>query len=413
MVYVYRVMRQQWLKREELIRLQEKMLRSLIHHVYKNIPYYRRTFKDLGIFPEDIKTVQDLTKLPILDRDLLLKEYRSFVVANHGYHYLRQTSGSSGKPRLRIYFDERAWDYLEAIYARSWFNIGYKPWERIAYYWYKPFERKIYNFFGLMRKDFIDASLDETEQIQLLSKLQPKVISYFPSILYSLCKKMKKEGIEINPRIVQTQGEVISKSMRKTIENILNCKVYDRYGTAEFNIMASECLERIGYHIDVDSVIIEVIKDGEPVSEGEWGEAVVTGLVNYFQPLIRYNLKDIISYTEEKCPCGRGLPLLHCIEGRKEDLIKTKGGKIFTPKQIIDVIASLPQIYKFRVVYRGRNRFRVNIVPLDDREDEKFLEEKIRKSLEESLGERINVGVKFVDDIPKSWGGKRSMMKVV
>jgi phenylacetate-CoA ligase len=403
--YLQKVMKQEWLSREELRKLQEKGLRAIIKHAYQNSPFYHQLFRSLEIRPGDIKRLEDLEKLPIVTKDEVKKNYQKFIARNYKVFFQRCTSGSTGAP-FTMSFDERAWDYIEAIYARSWFGIGYKPWERIAYYWHEPLRKKLFNYLGLMRKYWISNHLSEEEQIDLMLKLRCKVICHFPSIIYSIAKKIKKEGIELKAKIVFTHGEVLSSKMRKVIEETFDCRVYDRYGSAEFLIMASECKERVGYHVNEDSLVLEILRDGEEVSSGERGEVVVTGLANYLFPLIRYKIGDIAIPSDETCPCGRELSLLKSIEGRGKDFIVLKSGRLFTPKEIIDSIADISEIYKFRVNYKGRNRFLIEVVLFDGG---KILE-KIEQRLKELLKEEVKIKFKVVDEIIKTKGGKRGMV---
>lgn len=409
--YLKRVMKQQWLRESELKELQIKMLRAVITHAYRYVPFYKRKWKEFRIGPDDIKTLDDLKKLPIITREDLIKNYNQFIALNYKYWYeterviTRSTTGTTGD-QFKMIFDKRAWDYLDAVYLRALLEVGYNPKKPLAYYWYEPFEREMYNLFGFMNKIYIPCNIPEEEQLKILQRVNPEYIYYYSSIIYSIAKEMLHEGIRLNPKVVVTHAEILSNRMRKIIQKAFDAPVLDEYGTTEFNRLAWECEEKHGYHVDADSLMLEAIKDGELVAPGEKGSVVLTGLKNFILPLIRYEIGDIVIPTDEKCSCGRVLPLIKSIEGRTEDLVVLKSGKSFTPKIIIDSIADIPEIYKFRISYLGKNRFNIDLVLLNEF---KGIIEIIEKNLQNLFGERIELKSNIKYDILKSKRGKRKM----
>jgi phenylacetate-CoA ligase len=407
--YLRKVLQNQWKKPEELKKIQNKMLRRIILHAYKNTVFYRKLWKKNSIDVESIKTVEDLRKLPVISKLDLIKNYNQFLTTNLKLKrmIMRTTSGTSGVG-MKVPFDEKSWDYLEAIYLRSLLAAGYDPRKPLAYYWYTPFEKTIHERLGFMKKILIPCRLTEEQQIKILQKINPEYIYYFSSSIFSIAKKMKKEGIEIIPKCVITHAEVLSDKMRNTIENAFQAPVFDQYGTAEFIRVAWECNEKTGYHVDADSTITEILKDDEPVSSGERGSAVFTCIANDTFPLIRYKIGDIFVATDDKCNCGRNLPLIKSIEGREKDLIKLKSGKILYPKMVIDSIADIDQIYKFRVQYLGKNHFVVNLVCFE----EYGIEQMIKNKLQRVIREDIKVEVEQVEEISKGKTGKRELVMV-
>jgi phenylacetate-CoA ligase len=410
--YLKRLLSQQWKSSEDLKKIQMKMLRFILIHTYKYVPFYKKKWKQYKVKPDDIKNIEDLKKIPIITRKEIIRNYTQFISLNYKYQYevgdviTKFTSGSSGSP-LKMIFDSRSWDYLEAVYLRALLAVNYNPRKKLVYYWYEPFERKIYDRLGFMNKIYIPCHISEDEQINILQKINPEYLYYFSSIIYSISKKMKHLGIFLNSKFVMTHGEILSNVMRKIIQNTFDCPVYNAYGSTEFNRMAWNCKQNAGYHVDMDSIVLEVIKSGEEVSSGEKGFAIVTGLTNFLLPLIRYKIGDIVTPIDDLCTCGRKLPLIKSIEGRYEDMIILKSGKVFIPQKIIDSIADIPEIYKFRVSYIDRNRFLVNLVLL--RQTNKTLdniEEKLKKLFQEDVKIKFNI----VDEIPKSDRGKRKLI---
>jgi len=403
--FVPKVLDQQWMKTDELKRLQEKKLKAIINHAYRFVPFYRRKWKDLDLTPDDIKTVEDLKKLPVISREEIIKNYNSLIAVNYrnllrlGRVVIGSTSGSTGAP-FKILFDAVSWNYLEAIYLRSLLAAKYDPKKPLFYYWYEKFKKTLYNRLGYMRKIFVSSKTSEEYQLQLMQKTKPDYIYYFSSILYSIAKKILKEGTELRPKSVITHAEVLSKKMRKIIENAFDAPVFDQYGTTEFNRIAWVCSHNIGYHVDADSVILEAMdKDGEIIENG-LGSAVLTGLVNQTLPLIRYEIGDIINTTDERCTCGRGLPLIKSIEGRFEDAIVIND-KMYTPRRFIDLLADSDGIYKFRI-YHKNGRLNCLIVPFDS-----ISLKNVSESLQKITGK---VSIKIVGEISKSKRGKRKLI---
>ena len=407
--FLKKALKQQWMKPEELKKLQEKKLRAIIRHAYKNIPFYKKKWKKIGIKPDDIKTVEDLRKLPIITREEIKKNWRDIIARNMGNskYILRSTSGSSGVP-LKVLFDEKAWDFLDAIYARALFAAGYRPWDKLAYYWFPPFNKtKFYELLGIMKKHWMVYTIPEEKQIERLKKINPDVIYCFPSTLYLLGKMIIRNGIDsINPRIIISHGEILTEEVRKFIETAFGAEVFDQYGSTEFNRMGWECKMHEGLHIDVDSIVLEVIEfEGrEQVSTGERGNVVVTGLVNRLMPFIRYKIGDIGILSDDNCQCNRAFPLLEKIEGRQDDFIVLPSGKIIAPRSIVHLIMNITGIWKFKVLQKKKDKIEIRIVK--DKKFSKNTISEIKRRMKKIIAESVDIDIKVVDDIPRNKHGK-------
>lgn len=410
--FLKKALKQQWMKPEELEKLQEKRLKALIKHTYQNVIFYRKKWKSSGIRPEDIKSLKDLKKLPIIKRDEVVRNYNYFIAENYRLLYklgkvlIKTTSGTLGTP-MKMIFDEVGEDYLEGIYLRTFLSLGYNIRKPLAYYWHEPFKEKFYNHLGFLKKNLISTKLNEEEQIKILQNLNPEYICYFPSSLFSISKKVLNENMKIRPKFIATQGEILSNKMRKLIQTAFNAPVYDFYATTETGITAWECKERSGYHINSDNVIMNFVYGDEEVSSGECGSIILTSLMNYIFPLIRYEIGDLGIPLNEKCSCGRCLPLMKGIEGRIKDIPDLEK-KVFIPKFLIDSIADMPLIYKFKFVQYNKNYLEVRIVPLEKLSSDYI--EKIKKRIKKVL--KINIRINIVNEIQKEKTGKRIMFEM-
>ena len=410
--YLHKVQKQQWMKPKELEDLQRKKLRAVIKYAFRFVPYYRKKWKAVGVRDDDIKTVEDLKKLPIITKKDVVKNFNQFIAVNYRKAYkleevvVKFTSGSSGSP-LGMIFDKNAWDYLDAVYLRSLLAAGYNPRKPLAYYWYEPFKGGAYNRFGFMNKIYIPCKSSEDEQLSVLQRSAPEYIYYFPSILHSISKKIIHDEIELRPKSVITHAEVLSKKMKKTIQEAFCAPVYDQYGTNEFNRVAWECGEGMGYHIDTDSVVLEILSDE---NKNEYGPVALTGLVNFILPLIRYKIGDAAIATDERCACGRGLPLLKSIEGRISDIVTLKSGRVFTPRQIIDAVADVAGIHKFKISYKRFNKFNIKLLVFEDPEKVCNL---IEKRLRVLFKEKVKIKSNIAREIKPKKRGKLKLLEVV
>ncbi len=401
--YLQRVMKNQWVEKKELGKLRDKMMRSLVLHSYKNVPFYKKLWDAHFVNIDEIRTVDDLWKLPVITKQDVLKNRNSMISINYkktheiGSFVSRATSGSSGNP-LEMIFDERANDYLEAVYLRGLLVAGYKPWKPLVYYWWKNFDKNVYNNFGFMNKLYIPCNLTEDQQLKILQGKNTGYIYYYGGILYSIAQKMLHLGIKIDAKTVITHAEMITNQMRKRITKAFGAEPFDQYGTTEFNRLAWQCEKRENYHVDADSVIMELSDENA---------SIITGLANYILPLIRYDMGDTIETSDEGCSCGRTLPTISNICGRSEDLIVLKSGKVFTPADIADSLAPIKNLFKFSVAYKGNNKFHVNIVPFKDSEN---AEDSVERALMGRFNEEADIKISVVDEIAKSKRGKRKLV---
>ena len=155
----------------------------------------------------------------------------------------------------------------------------------------------------------------------------------------------------LKPGTIFSTADLLDRGTRQLIESVFEVPVVDLYGSLEFGYMAWECSEHQGYHLNMESVVMEFLRDGHRVSNGESGEVVCTSLHSYAMPLIRYRLGDLCVPTDARCPCGRGLPLMTLIAGRANDTVKLPGGRIVTPQALADVMVEFAgMIHQFRII---------------------------------------------------------------
>jgi phenylacetate-CoA ligase len=183
-------------------------------------------------------------------------------------------------------------------------------------------------------------------------------------MLSLLAKKIIEENISIKkPRLIFTDSELLFPEMRENIKKAFNADVIDVYGTWETDNIGYECREHEGYHIAIDCVIMEFVKDEKPVNPNEEGEIVVTILNNFGMPFIRYNLFDVGSYNEQQCSCGRTFPLMNQINGRANDYMITEDGRKISFFAVAHFDVMAPHVYEYKIIQEEVNLFNVYIVP--------------------------------------------------
>ncbi len=408
MFFLPAVRSRQWRSEQSLRSLQDRLLADLVEFSVKNVPYYERIFREQGLVPADVRKVDDLGKLPLLSKAGLKQAFESKQIFNKSYSgasIVRTTSGSSGFP-LSVAYDSRSYAWVEAVYARALLEQGVRIRDRIAYFWFEPFEnRGFWERLGLFRKNEILYTDDEENQIRSLLKLRPTVIHAFPSVLTSLSEKAPDFARNLPLRLIITHGETLTREARDKIEKAFKVRVLDQYGTNEFVRMAWECPEEGNYHIDADSLIMEFLdEEMRPVSPGESGRIVVTGLINRLMPLIRYDIGDVGIPLAGRCPCGRSLPLLQSVQGRSDDFIISSRGDLISPRRIGGILEGVGRLRQYRFIQEDINRYCLKIIPADGygEEDRKIIRERIIRV----LGPDVDLSLEEVSWIEKGKTGK-------
>lgn len=408
--YLYKLRRNAWLRTEQLLKIQEKKLRMLLKHAYENVEYYHKKFDSVGLKPDDIRKLEDLRKLPITTKEEVRRNFPEGITARNidsdkCKSYI--TSGSTGMP-LTVVVDPKGDDYRSALFGRPFFECGLGSRDKMMLVGDArrfPKNLKWFQKLGFLPRKYFSAAEPVEKNLPEILDYKPEAIYAFSTYLFLLTKAFQKVGIEdFSPRLVFATGEVLSAQARKLMESTLGSKIFDIYGCVETDRLAWECEEHMGYHMDVDSTIIEFIKDDEAVSPEEEGEVIITCLYNYAMPLIRYEVGDIGVPSSEECPCGRGLPLIKKILGRQDDLIICPDGRAVTYPVFIYIMKIIPGIAQFRIVQESRTKLTISIV-----KNEKFSNETLENVAEEVrkvIGEDMSLSLSVVEKIEKEKSGK-------
>jgi len=411
----------QWLKREDLEKLQEKKLVSLLENSYRYVPHYRKLFKKVNLKPDDIKGLDDLSKIPMLERENIKKDYNSLISTNVNVRRLIPdfTSGSTTGERLKITRLKETYDHGVAAELRAyrWYGIDHERFYYILGADYdvensKRVGSRVYNF---LRKTLVISPLEFSSKDRLnvflekIKKHKRRVIYGTPSGVCRFTRILEEHGVELDIDCLISTDELLLKQQRRYLADFFDCEVYDVYGTSEVWGVAFECKEHNAYHLSSENVIMEVVdENGERVSPGERGRILLTDLNNHEMPVIRYDIGDLGILSDEVCGCGRGLHLMKPIDGQmvirdRDYLVSLDGRRVFVT-DFGFLLDDYSKIEQFQIVQRKPDEILVRIVKGRSYKEGE-MERYICSRIYESLG-NMSIEFEYVDDIEPDRNGK-------
>lgn len=407
---------------EQLQALQSERLVEQVKHVYENVEFYRNKMDEAGIKPEDIKGIDDLHKLPFIEKDDLRDQYPYGLLAVPLSECVRiqSTSGTTGR-RVVAFYTQEDIDLWDECCARAIVAAGGTK-DDVCHVCYG------YGLFtggpGLNGGSHkvgcltLPMSSGNTErQLQFMTDLGSTIICCTPSYAANLGEAIAERGLKDKLKLKAGifGAEPWTEEMRANIEDALGIKAYDIYGLTEISGpgVSFECEEQAGMHIQEDHFIAEIINPdtGEVLPEGEVGELVFTCITKKAFPLLRYRTRDLCYLTRKPCSCGRTHIRMHKPMGRSDDMMVVKGVNVW-PSQIETVLLQQGYQANYQIVVDriGNNdtievqveltpeMVEANDVPVEKRE------KKIVAGLKSMLGIRVDVKVVEPKTIARSEG---------
>ena len=405
--------RNQWLGLMDLKKLQFKKLKAIVHHAYNSVEFYHKLYHPLGIGPQTLNNLEDLNKFPIITKEDIQKNFPNKLLAKNKKLTnctILHTAGSTGKP-LTVLLNPEEMDFSLAVNLRSLYENGFRFRDKmLAVSTNPPKRRSLAKILHFLPTEYISLYDNPYEQKNRLNSLKIACIFGHTSYVKILAKAKYDCHLDrFNPRLIFTSAEILDKATRKMINTVFNTDLKDLYGCVELNRTAWECKEHMGYHMDIDSVVFEFIKNGEQIAFNEQGEVVYTGLYNYTMPLIRYAIGDIAIPSDEKCPCGRNLPLIKIIEGRTFDFIVLPDNRIYSPLIFINSLRPIRGIKEFKVIQE--NLHYLKIYYIRKKSDKSDLEKQITFEVQKILGNEIRIEPIEVNELPSEPSGKKRYVK--
>lgn len=395
---------------EDLKRLQLEKLKALVENLYENNRFYGDRMREHGVKPEDIETLEDVSKLPFMFKQDLRDNYptKMFTVPNTDVIRYHVSSGTTGKPTLVGYTENDIGYWSEAL-ARSLTSVGIGKDDVMQIsYGYGLFTGGLGLHYGAEKvgATVLPTGTGGTErQIELMQDLGVTAIACTPSYLIHMLEVAKSMGVDIRRdtklRKAVLGAEPWTDAMRRQIEESSGVQAYDIYGTSELaGPMFTECSERDGIHIPEDIALVEVIdpETEKPLPPGQKGELVVTMLQKEAFPLVRYRIKDVTAVIEGRCRCGRTSLRIQRLSGRTDDMLIIRGINVF-PSQVEHALMQIPEVGSQYMIYVDRKgalddmTVQVEIKPesFSDKVDDMVA---LRKKIEYEMKKYLNIAVK-------------------
>ncbi len=385
-------------------KIRERKLRRLVRRAYRHVPYYRSLFDSAGLKPQDIKTLDDLGRIPLTSKSRLRdlpdseKTAANIDLSRCGSF---TTSGTSGIP-LRSYFSRRDSTMKNLGWIRAFVHVGIGPRQRMAAFVGKKTVKAApswYERLGLWRRKEISSWEKPETWVEELRRWKPDVISGYVMTLRILAEYLEANALkDIKPRAIIQSSALLDGPSRKFLEDAFQCPVIDIYGSDEGGCLAWECRVCGGYHISEDTVILEILKNGRPAGAGEVGDVVITNLHSEAMPFIRYRQDDIAAHSERTPSCGRRFPLLEKIEGRIDDFIRLSNGEKISPHPFYHCLDPVPGVKRWRLTQVAVDRLRVEIAADKDFADasRSLIDERLRGLVKNQM----KIEIEIVDSIP-------------
>ncbi|MFW3146958.1 MAG: phenylacetate--CoA ligase family protein [Thermoplasmatota archaeon] len=413
--------KEQFMSKEEIEDLQLERLKAQVKHAYENVPMYKRKFEVIGLKPEDIKTLHDVSRIPFTVKNDLRDHYPYGIIAVpiEEVHRMHASSGTTGVPTV-VTYTKQDLDTWSNLMARCYSCAGVTPVDIVQNaYGYGLFTGGLGFHMGAERLGTLvipTATGNTKRQIRMMKDMKSTVLCCTPSYAVYLIEALKEEGVdpsELSVRIGMFGAEPWSDETRRHIERSLNIKAQDLYGMSELYGpgVAVECPEQNGLHIWSDEFLVETIDPdtGEVLPPGQKGEIVFTMLTRQAMPLLRYRTRDLAVINWEKCTCGRSHPRIMRIGGRSDDMLIIGGVNVF-PSQIEDVLVSIPELgEQFQILLETAKLdhlyVQVEVSPeYWGKVDLKGLSDKVGATLQESLTLRAKVELLEPGTIPRTQG---------
>jgi phenylacetate-CoA ligase len=392
------VRQRQFWPQETMRSFQLERLTELVRHAAEHVPFYRERFQEVGFEADDICRVEDLQGLPITTKADIQANFPDRMIAEHQRDDDWQYVGTGGTTnRVMVVHDFAKRDFGRAgsqvaLTDDSDYCLGkrqvsippdacsalcgiegfretsvLKHLTTMILRWQIKDPEAISNLRGLVMNNWIQRSKilepfgpDGThigdkrlaEYVAAIRQRRPTLVTGLPEYLQMLARYVKRTGDTVPTiPVVRPLGANMSASVKKEVEEVLAGEVREHYGSQELGAIAFDCRCRQGLHVLADQFIVELIRNGSPVDDGEIGSVVLTDLTNTAMPLIRYQIGDVARLHRSPCPCGRNTPRI-TLEGRLEDTFVTQSGRVLTPEAVCEFFYNQPGIDQFQLFER-------------------------------------------------------------
>jgi len=392
---------------KEIRKIQWMRFKKILKHAYETVPFYHTLYKNQSLHPDEINEYRDIKKIPIVTKIMLQKAGDDMLSSK----YLRndllsfQTSGSTGIP-LKLFYSKRDVAKLRSFGARALFLNGMKLGDKRARIVHPSIffnTSTMLQKLNLLRVYNISLFEPMKETISKLENIMPNILEGYSSTITQLANEYEKYNKKIKPHLILVYSELLETNMRDKIKKVFDIVPIDQYGAHETRTIGFECIKHQGYHINIDSLMLTLIDDNEnEISAEEEGKVVVTNFFSSAMPIIRYNLEDIASYSDDPCTCGCELPLITELRGKMLNDLILPDGKILSPHLVKKTLGLEEGISQFKVTQLTKSNIEILIVPGKNFNDE--ISARLKNKLNLLFGNEVNVELILTDliSIPKS-----------
>ncbi len=405
----------QWWPKEKILELQLHKLKAFLLDINEHVPYYKTLFSKLAFNPNDVISVKDLERLPLLEKPIIRDHLEELKRDSCGELVRYNTGGSSGIP-LVFYIGKgrTSHDVASKWRATRWWGVDIGDPEIVV--WGSPIEVDGQDRVKAVRDQLLRSKLlpafEMNEKtlagfIKSINDYKPKMIFGYPSALTHIANYALRKGIsfkDVGLKVAFVTSEKLYEQQRETIERVFACPVANGYGARDAGFIAHQCPSG-EMHITADDIVVEIVDaHGRQLPSGRYGEIVITHLATGDFPFVRYRTGDVGALSDEQCACGRGLPLLKDVQGRTTDFVIAKDGTVMHGLALIYAVRDIPEIEQFKIVQESIELTRLLISPGAGFSD--VIKSEIIAKFKARLGEDVEVIVDLVDKIPEEKSGK-------
>ena len=403
----------QWLSPAELERRRWERASAIVEYARAHSPFHRERLDRAGVHdvtPDSWTRIPILTKQEIRDQAERIRS-DAFAAADL---LVAKTGGSTGVA-LRVLFDRRCQEGRNAAAMRSDRWAGWEPGMRRLSVWGNPppmrsWKARLRNALHdrleyLDTMEIHDASLERF--LASARRPAPYVIQGHAHSIYIVARWLEARGERsLRPRGIIATSMMLLQPEREVIERVFGCRVTNRYGCEEVGLIACECEQHRGMHLNADHLVVECLReDGTPAAPGEEGALVLTDLLNRGMPLIRYRIEDVGSLSDRPCRCGRGLPILERLTGRTADFLVRADRSLVAGVSLVErTLTALPGIEQLQIVQEAIDSIRLRVVRAADYGAS--TEEALRREFRTVFGASARITVETVERIAQDPSGK-------
>lgn len=394
----------QWWSAQHLAYYRDLALARLIQHAYWRVPYYRRLMDGVGVRPEDIRTVADLGLIPETTKSDLqrvsLEDRMAQGVRRRGWRK-SSTSGATATPLEMVVSPAERGRFSAAFLSiyRAW---GMSPFDRLLIFESRPYrlkQRSWYERLGIFRRLRVSTLEPAYRWIEVLQAWKPRLVQGHAPTLKLLAEAVRATRSKVHVPLVVSTGATLDPAGRKLITSVLGARVADVYASVEGGVIAWECPVCGQHHVNEDSVVLELLKDGRPALEENIGGVVITALGNYAAPIIRYDQGDIAAMSAKQPVCGRSLRLLKTVFGRSNDFVVLPSGRLISPHPFHALMDASAGVSEWQLIQQKDGSLDMTVVALGT--DSGYIERKIIAALRNIAGNSIVIRVSLVEHIKR------------